>query len=380
MAQQNAIVPFKKYLAQAMPKIEKSLGSGMSADRFQGIAAMAINNNDKLADCARDNPALVLNALLMCASDGLMPDNREATMTAYNGKRGWQLTYNPMIAGLLKRLYQTGKVREVMVELVYQHDIDNDNFSVVLGDNAGIIHTPDPFVSDRGPMVGVYAIVKMLNGGVFREVMSKEQVMKVKGASSGAQYGPWSGPFAGEMWRKSVLRRCIKRCPVSSDVMDLFQRDDEMYEFGDRKVDVSAVDTLKSKMADKAAGDSTPLIDAEPRDIMPEPEIKKETSASDNRPDDRGEKSSDDPQGSSDHDKEFDKASKQIEVLTLPAAPDEMSEEQWTEFTKSLMGDYKSRGISDAEFDSLYEFELGAIAQYSSANYNRVLDEMNPDG
>lgn len=350
-------IPFKKYLEKSMPKIEDSLPDTMSGKRFQSIAAMAINNSPKLAECAHDNPQLVLGALMQCAADGLMPDNREATMTAYNGKKGWQLTYNPMIAGLLKRLYQTGLVKDVMVELVYQDDVDKKNFSITLGDNPRITHTPDPFAENRGEKIGVYAIVKMLNGGVFREFMNKSQVMSVKGAAPGAEYGPWSGAFAGEMWRKSVLRRCIKKCPVSSDVMALFQRDDSMYKFGANVVETSAVDTFKQNMEDVRTGKSSPLIEhnQEPKE--------KARPQTENKEVDKG--STSDPKK---------------DIVQFPDAPESMTGDQWERFTNDIIDDYNRRGLSDDEFDKLYSFELGAIAQYSSEDYSKVLDAMNSDG
>ena len=350
-------IPFKKYLEKSMPKIEESLPETMSGKRFQSIAAMAINNSPKLADCARDNPQLVLGALMQCAADGLMPDNREATMTAYNGKGGWQLTYNPMIAGLLKRLYQTGLVKDVMVELVYQDDVDKGNFSITLGDNPKITHTPDPFAENRGEKVGVYAIVKMLNGGVFREFMNKAQVMSVKGAAPGAQYGPWSGAFAGEMWRKSVLRRCIKKCPVSSDVMALFQRDDSMYKFGGNVIEASAVDTFNQNMDDVRTGKSQPLIEHDP-----EPKEK------------------DNPQAESHAENKASPSDPEKDIVQFPAAPESMTGAQWETFTNDIISDYYGRGLSDDDFDKLYSFELGAIAQYSSEDYNKLLDAMNSDG
>ena len=48
--------------------------------------------------------------------------------------------------------------------------------------------------------------------------MTKEDISKIKKASRGSKFGPWSGDFESEMWKKSALRRLIKRLPISTDM------------------------------------------------------------------------------------------------------------------------------------------------------------------
>src|SRR5690606_18399852 len=98
----------------------------------------------------------------------------------------------------------------------------NDKFEYVLGDDERIVHEPK-LTGDRGEPVAVYAIVRLKDGSVQREVMSKSDVMRIaKQSKNEKQYLPDSPNFA-EWWRKTVIRRISKYLPSSSD-RDEFQR------------------------------------------------------------------------------------------------------------------------------------------------------------
>jgi recombination protein RecT len=74
------------------------------------------------------------------------------------------------------------------------------------------------YLSDRGEYRGVYAYVRMNSGETVIEWMSWDDVMVVRSKSPSVQRGkqsPWDD-FAGEMARKTVLRRLMKRLPLDS--------------------------------------------------------------------------------------------------------------------------------------------------------------------
>lgn len=60
--------------------------------------------------------------------------------------------------------------------------------------------------------------------------MSREQVEQVRAASRSKDKGPWV-EWWGEMAKKTVLRRLMKRLPTSADLDDLIRRDDALYDF-----------------------------------------------------------------------------------------------------------------------------------------------------
>ena len=60
--------------------------------------------------------------------------------------------------------------------------------------------------------------------------MTEAQIQDVKNVSKAKDSGPWSGAFADEMRRKTVLRRLSKRLPMSTDLEQVITRDDEFYD------------------------------------------------------------------------------------------------------------------------------------------------------
>ena len=222
-------------LEQAAPQFEASLPAHVPMDRFKRILASAIGTNLDLKRAVAENPQSVWSSALAAAKDGLLPDGREAALVVFNTKVKCNdgitrslatAQYMPMIGGILKMMRQSGEVASLLSQVVYE----KDDFDYELGDEEKIYHKPS-LADDRGKMIACYAILKTKDGGIYRELMGREQVMAVKKISR-AKNGPWDGPFESEMWKKTVLRRLAKRAPLSTDIIDLIQRDDGMYDLG----------------------------------------------------------------------------------------------------------------------------------------------------
>lgn len=202
---------FKATLQQALPP-------NVSIDRFIRTAMTGIQQNP--AVCEADRQSLYL-AIQRCASDGLMPDNREAALAIYGGK----VNYMPMVLGIIKRLATAGITIDAQVVRA------NDDFEQEFGDDARIVHKAPRLGQDRGELIGAYAIAKLPNGMVMREVMDKAQIEQVRMASRSANGGPWK-QWYDEMARKTVLRRLAKRLPIlDASVADTVNADDDLMDF-----------------------------------------------------------------------------------------------------------------------------------------------------
>lgn len=195
----------------------KALPSHITPERFARVVQTALLDDSEIRKC---DPATVWAAATKCAQDGLLPDKREAAFVKF----GQTCQYMPMIGGILKRLRQSGEVKTINVQVVHE----NDDFLYEQGDTPKLEHRPDPF-GDRGEMVGAYAVVTMKDGGVYREVMDRKQIEKVRGVSRARGAGPWT-QWESEMWRKTVMRRLSKWLPVSNDVREFLERDDHLYD------------------------------------------------------------------------------------------------------------------------------------------------------
>ncbi len=218
----NDVVKAPKWRTQLdanLPAVMEALPAHVGEDRFKRIAANAVASTPDLRRCMENSPGKVLTALLQCAQDGLLPNGREAALVAYGG----DLTYIPMISGVLKRMRQSGEVSSVRARIVHE----NDEFEIIYGDDERFEHKPA--MSDRGEPVGAYAIIELSDGEVYREWMDKDDINAVKRAAK-AKKGPWAGPFELEMWRKTVLKRAAKYCPMSADLQDLMDRDNKLYD------------------------------------------------------------------------------------------------------------------------------------------------------
>ena len=129
------------------------------------------------------------------------------------------------MAGILKKIRNSGELSTITSEIVYKNDQFNYEFNT---DGLVFSHKPNLF-EDRGDPIGVYAMAKTKDGGVYFEFLSKAQVIDVRNVSRSANNGPWSGPFEDQMWKKTAIRRLSKRLPMSTDIDMTLHADDELF-------------------------------------------------------------------------------------------------------------------------------------------------------
>lgn len=243
----------------------KALPPQIDAKKFLRCAITSIRTNPKVVEANRES---FLGELMKCAQDGLIPDGREAAITTFQLKRGEAAgttvaKYIPMIGGILKKVRNSGELAMINAQVVYK----NDKFEYWTdGDGEHIEHRPE-FDKDRGEWRLVYAMAKMKDGTVYVEVMTKAQVDAVAKVSRSGDSGPWGGDFKDEMRRKTAIRRLSKRLPSSSDLDQVIQRDDDLYDLAPGKPAAGAKDKPSSRLS-KAISEKEP----EPTPSEPVPE------------------------------------------------------------------------------------------------------------
>lgn len=203
----------------------------LDVDRFIKVASMAIQNNPDLLDADRQS---LFTSLQRCAGDGLVPDNREAALVGFKSKGVQKIQYMPMVDGVLKRARQSGEVAVITARAVHA----NDQFDYWVDEHGEhLLHRP-LFTGERGEMVMVYAMAKMKTGDVIVEPMTMDDIERVKASSKTSGFGPWKDWF-DRMALKSSLHRLARRLPNSSEVMEMVDRDNWMYDFSKKERDVS---------------------------------------------------------------------------------------------------------------------------------------------
>lgn len=220
----NMLVNIKEDLDRELVQVQNLLPSHVSFDRFTHAASVAIANSEDLKVADRQT---VINALVSCAKDGLIPDNREAAIVVFSKKAAngsWfkVAQYMPMIDGVLKRARQSGEISIIATRVVYE----NDKFRAWLDDNGEHI-LYEPTLGERGAMLGALAYAKMKTGEFQFEWMNLDDINKVRSASKNSDKGPWVDWYES-MSRKSVMHRLCRRLPNNSEIMEMLERGTEM--------------------------------------------------------------------------------------------------------------------------------------------------------
>jgi recombination protein RecT len=213
----NPIAVIKQNLQAMEPEFKAALPPHIPVDKFVRVAKTALQNTPALVNADRRS---LFGAFVRLAQDGLLPDGREAAIVMFGNKAQAM----PMIAGILKKIRQSGEVAKVSAQVVYA----NDKFVVKYGFDEDVEHVPPALNEPRGEPIGAYATAVLKDGSQLLEVMSLEQIEQVRKVSRASGNGPWVAWF-GEMARKTVMRRLSKRLPMSTDLEDeIFSRDETM--------------------------------------------------------------------------------------------------------------------------------------------------------
>lgn len=222
----DPVVALRQSLTQMGDQLKMALPSHINVEKFQRVTMTAIQANPDLLNADRRS---LFGAVVKAAQDGLLPDGREGALVIFNTKNrqtnGWdkKVQWMPMIAGVLKKIRQSGEIASIDVHVVHEHD----KFTYRPGLDAVPVFEPDWF-ADRGAPVGAYAIATLKTGEVIPpEIMNVQQIEAVRKVSRASDKGPWVD-WWGEMARKTVMRRFAKRLPSSTDIEAEFERDETM--------------------------------------------------------------------------------------------------------------------------------------------------------
>jgi recombination protein RecT len=231
--QQGKPLKLSEELTELRPELEKVLPAHVTVDKFLRVVNTAISQNP---DLYRADRRSLFTSCVKCATDGLLPDGREAALVIYNTKEKFtdehgkkqehwikKVQYMPMVYGIQKKVRNSGELQSLTCNPVFEADV----FKYWIDDvGEHITHEPNITVPDRGAFLCAYAIAKTKDGGVYTEVMTRGQIEQVRSVSKAKDNGPWVDWF-DEMARKSVIRRLSKRLPMSTDIERVIQRDDE---------------------------------------------------------------------------------------------------------------------------------------------------------
>lgn len=222
------------------PQIRKALPSVITPERFTRMVLTALSSSPKLQACT---PMSFMGAMMQAAQLGVEPNTPlgQAYLIPYGNVCQFQLGYK----GLIDLAYRSGEVSSIQAHEVHE----NDTFEYEYGLEPKLRHVPAQ--TDRGPVTFYYAVLKLKNGGVGFEVMSRDDVETFARKKSKAyNNGPWKTDF-DEMAKKTVLKKVLKYAPLKTE----FARA------------VATDETVKSTLSDHMADEPNEMyttIDNEP--------------------------------------------------------------------------------------------------------------------
>lgn len=253
--QKKKVSDFRSLLEQMKGQLATALPRHLRADRMIRVVMTSVQRTPKLLDCTRES---LIGCIVQAAQLGLEPDGLlgHAYLIPYKTTCTLVIGYK----GLLKLARQSGELSTISVVAVYA----KDKFEFVRGDDEKITHVPatipldakgQPDLSwDPGSLTHVYAIARLKDGAVQREVMDVGEIEQVRRRSKASGDGPWVTDYA-EMAKKTVLRRLCKLLPSSVEAAQAVALD----ELADAGVSQSLDNAL-----DIGVVESVPVEDAAP--------------------------------------------------------------------------------------------------------------------
>lgn len=179
------------------------------------FAAQIIAANSWLQATSVDSQVLAFQALAE-SNLSLNPVLKMAYFIPRNGK----CVLEPSYQGLAKLLTDTGSVRHIEGHVIYQ----GDEAEVDLASDRKVLrHVPYVMRGvPRGEVVAFYSLATLIDGAKHCELMSAEEVNKIRDISDGwkayaakkIKSTPWATNYE-EMGRKTVLKRHCKHLPKS---------------------------------------------------------------------------------------------------------------------------------------------------------------------
>ena len=208
-------VTLAQFMEQRKGELAKALPKHLSVDRMIKVAVNSVSKNPALKECGMLS---VLQCVATCAELGLEPGG--ALGGAYLVPYGKVCTLIVGYRGFVDLMRRSGLVTTVRAVAVHAKDL----FRYREGLEVVLEHEPCLDV-DPGPMVRVYCVLALRDGGSQVTVMSRAQVDAIRDRSRSAKSGPWVSDYE-EMAKKTVVRRAAKLAPMSADLAEALERED----------------------------------------------------------------------------------------------------------------------------------------------------------
>lgn len=239
--------------SEFIAELAKALPSHMKPERMARIALTAMTRTPMLAECTQPS---FFRCLMDLSQWGLEPDGRRAHLIPFrdNKKGTVECTLILDYKGLVELAYRSGIVKNIHADVVRSGDIFEYSLGIVEK------HTPWAFRTDAdrptiaGDIIAAYCIVQLKGDATKCEVLTKDEVDSVRKRSKASQSGPWVSDY-NEMAKKTAFRRVSKWLPLSAEIQDAFERDDDRFAPVEQPTQQRSV-AMENRLAEIMASDT----------------------------------------------------------------------------------------------------------------------------
>lgn len=197
-------------LTMELTNVKSSLPANFNINRFVQNSIALLNGNDALIKYSRQYGSAQIKAgLIRAAYLGLDALNSECYLIPYGSTINFVTSWKGMIKMVKK--YSQNKVKRIDVKIL--RDGDSISASTIDG-RTSLSISQNPL--SKNPVIGVVAQVIYEDGDLDYEVMSVEELERVRGQSKAKNNLAWSG-FTEEMYKKVCIRRLCKRITLDLD-------------------------------------------------------------------------------------------------------------------------------------------------------------------
>ena len=218
------ITKLKTMLEKRQQAIQEVLPKHLTPERMIKVVIAQATRMPKLLDCT---PLSIINGVMVASQLGLEPDGTlgGAYLIPYRNRKTGKYEAQFIIGyrGLIDLARRSGQLSSIEAHVVYE----NDEFECQFGLNPVLNHKRD-FSVKKGVMIAVYAVARFRDAAncYQYEVMSKEEVDKIRALSKTKEFGPWVDHY-DEMARKTVVRRLCKYLPLTVEMQNAFRADND---------------------------------------------------------------------------------------------------------------------------------------------------------
>lgn len=226
----------------------------MDVNRFLRVALTELNSTPALAKCESKS---FLAALMLAAQLGVEPG--KGLGHSYLIPYGTTVTFILGYRGMIDLARRSGQIVSINAHEVYENDL----FELEYGIEEKLVHRPS--LGERGAILGVYSVAKLVGGGYQMDWMSRNDVEKIRERSKAGRSGPWVSDWA-EMAKKTVVRRMFKYLPISIEVQKAVAMDEAAdrgeQSFEDDNIFSPVMDALEYNSETGEVTDSSPAEEA----------------------------------------------------------------------------------------------------------------------